>query len=84
MDNEVAEARARLAAKFGKVGVQLGGKGTYRLSISALAGKPVFTAHFDSLGACRNSEKSPEETHSHGTGNCYRGQEDQGSYQEVW
>jgi len=26
MDNEVAEARARLAAKFGKV--QLGGKGT--------------------------------------------------------
>lgn len=26
MDNEVAEARAKLAAKFGKV--QLGGKGT--------------------------------------------------------
>ena len=30
MDNEVAEARAKLAARFGKV--QLGGKGTYLIN----------------------------------------------------
>ena len=34
MDNEVAEARARLAAKFGKA--QLGGKGTSLKPTSAL------------------------------------------------
>jgi len=40
MDNEVAEARARLAAKFGNV--QLGGKGRW-ISTSASLHGPAFS-----------------------------------------
>ena len=87
MDNEVAEARAKLAARFGKV--QLGGKGT---SISH--GRSLGSARSLALAEHRRSyavfyrdrhpEKSSEEDASQLAGRCHRGQEAQGSHQEVW
>ena len=92
MDNEVAEARARLAAKFGKV--QLGGKGTSSTVIKILtfARHCSFSLALDlfirPLICClwyRYLKESAEETQlRRSTKCCLRRQETQGSYQEVW
>ena len=63
MDNEVAEARARLAAKFGKA--QLGGKGTSlnpTSTLLTLLARSV--SNFDHPCFFRHSKKSPEEDSS--------------------
>ena len=64
MDNEVAEARARLAAKFGKS--QLGGKGRSMVTLAVLAAVAharsldwIFTLSYPSMH--RYPEKSSEE-----------------------
>ena len=63
MDNEVAEARARLAAKFGKA--QLGGKGTSLKPTSALLTLLVrLVSNFYLPCFFRHSKKSPEEDSS--------------------
>ena len=63
MDNEVAEARARLAARFGKV--QLGGKGTSTVTLTCALwhGLSLGLGQFSQLiCSYRYSEKSSEET----------------------
>jgi len=62
MDNEVAEARARLAAKFGKV--QLGGKGTSGMLTSASRLLVTYLCLFDTIFIYRHLEESPEEISS--------------------
>ena len=63
MDNEVAEARARLAAKFGKA--QLGGKGTSLKPTSTLLTLLARSvSNFDLPCFFRHSKKSPEEDSS--------------------
>jgi hypothetical protein len=60
MDNEVAAARAKLAARFGKA--QLGGKGTY--CIEALTNgvrRARGSSDFDSNIFYRHPEKSVKE-----------------------
>lgn len=84
MDNEVAEARARLAAKFGKA--QLGGKGRSLLTLTVLAAVALARSLdwlFTLSIPCRYPEKSSEENGSQGRGSRLRRQEAQGSYQEV-
>ena len=74
MDQEVQEARAKLAAKYGK-GTQLGGKGKLSISISlfllnhhSLAHAKLFVCY------CRNHEKSQEDNPRSSPGNRWRGQ----------
>ena len=74
MDQEVQDARARLAAKFGKP-TQIGGKG--RLHLLSLSGLRLNLGH-----VCRYSEKD-EEGCAHATVGFGRRQEAQGCYQEI-
>ena len=60
MDNEVAAARAKLAARFGKV--QLGGKGTLlTLAFAAHPAHALTQSDLTRFARCRYSEKTPEE-----------------------
>ena len=82
MDNEVAEARARLAARFGK-STQLGSKGTYTAHISSFFRTFAFGPLFNSPFYCRNSKKSHEEIKPRHSKCHQREQAAQGRYQEV-